>query len=170
MNETPAAKLFKEPGIWPNLAPWWLVSSTEAAALLNVKPAALHTWRFRGFGPPVFPPMYVRPTQGCPLYFQYGALRAWAASRIGIAYEFDDQCMDFFRRNVPQLVDGTGSVEARIQLFNNLFQEERRSAQTGKKATFMPLNIIQDLDLGFSRQPDLVVGAPRNIPLSVTTS
>ena len=84
-------------------------------------------------------------------------------------YVFDDQCFDFFSRNYPQLIEGTGSVEGRIELFNKLFQEERRNAQIGKPQSFMPLNIVQDLDLGFSRQPDLVVGAPRNIPLSTTT-
>jgi hypothetical protein len=157
MNETPAAKLFKEPAIWPSMAPWWLLPSTEAAALLNVKPATLHTWRVRGYGPPVFPPMYVRPTQGNPLYYQFGALRNWAASKLGMAFPYDDQCFDFFRKYCPQLVSGTGGVEGRIKIFNRMFEEERRNAQQGRETIRLSLGIVQELDLGFSRQPKITM-------------
>lgn len=84
MNENPSAKLFKEPANWPLIPPWWLVSSTDAAALLNVKPATLHSWRARNQGPKPFPPMYLRPTQGRPFYYQYGALRSWSVSKLGM--------------------------------------------------------------------------------------
>ena len=126
MNENPAGKLFKEPAIWPTIPPWWLLSSTDAAALLNVKPATLHSWRIRGHGPAPYPPMYLKPTQGRPLYYQYGALRSWAAIRLGMAYSFEDQCMDFFRETLPMLAEGTGSIDSRVALFEKLFQDDRQ--------------------------------------------
>ena len=155
MNENPAGKLFKEPAIWPSVAPWWLVSSTEAAALLNVRPTTLHTWRVRGFGPPVFPPMYIWPTQGNPLYYQFGALRTWAASKLGMAYPYDDQCFDFFRKFCEPLASGSGSTAARIAVFETMFKDERSKAQSGKPTTMLPLATVHELDLGYSRQPTL---------------
>lgn len=153
MNENPAAKLFKEPAIWPNIAPWWLVSSTEAAALLNVKPATLHSWRVRGFGPPVVPPMYLRPTQGKPLYYQFGALRTWAASKLGMAYLFEDQCHDFFHRSAPVLLNGTGSLQGRIEFFDNMFKNDRNEARKGLPPGTIAVDVLHELDVYYSRQP-----------------
>jgi len=153
MNENPAAKLFKEPAIWPCMAPWWLIPSTDAAALLNVKPATLHTWRVRGYGPPVFPPMYVRPTQGNPLYYQFGALRAWAASKLGMAYTYEDQCIDFLAIYYPSFPRSPYHIEPLIHLFQTWLEADRRRAQQGKPLRSMKLSMIHELDPGYSRQP-----------------
>jgi hypothetical protein len=167
MIENPAGKLFKEPAIWPQIPPWWLISSTDAAALLNVKPATLHSWRIRGQGPKPYPPMYFRPTQGRPLYYQYGSLRTWAASRLGMAYPFDDQCMDFFREALPLLVGGTGGISGRIAFFEKQFLEERQTALRGKGSCIFELEKIHDLDVYYSRQPKLL--GPKYIPSQLDT-
>ena len=64
MSRNSVAHLFKEPAQWPLIPPWWLVSAPQAAALLNIKPATLQSWRIRGGGPEPVPPMYLHPTQG----------------------------------------------------------------------------------------------------------
>lgn len=153
MIENPAGKLFKEPAIWPRIPPWWLVSSTDAAALLNVKPAKLHSWRIRGHGPHPYPPMYLRATQGRPLYYLYAALRSWAAIRLGMAYSFEDQCMDFFRETLPMLAEGTGGIEGRIEIFDKQFLEERKTALSGKSVRMLRLEHVHELDVYHSRQP-----------------
>ncbi len=161
MNENPAAKLFKEPAIWPSMAPWWLLPSTDAAALLNVKPATLHTWRVRGYGPPVFTPMYVRPTQGNPLYYQFGALRSWAASKLGMAFSYEDQCVEFIRQYVPFLVDGSYPLESSREYFEDTLENARRCAQQGKPYRFLTLDMVHALDIGCSRQPKITM--PRHM-------
>lgn len=154
MNENPSAKLFKEPANWPLIPPWWLVSSTDAAALLNLKPATLHSWRARNQGPKPFPPMYLRPTQGRPLYYQYGALRSWAASKLGMTYSFDDQCSDFFREVYPMLLDGLNTTNSRIQVFEWHFADDRKLVLNGKSPIFINnIEHIHDLDVYHSRQP-----------------
>jgi hypothetical protein len=156
MNENPSAKLFKEPAIWPNMAPWWLVASTEAAALLNVNPTTLHTWRTRGYGPPVVPPMYVRPTAGKPLYYQYGALRTWAASKLGMAYSFDDQCIDFFERNQRHILSCFKGLTPRVEVFEDLFLGDRENMLKGLPPRFFKAHEVHELDISYSRQPKTV--------------
>jgi hypothetical protein len=153
MNENPSAKLFKEPAIWPNMAPWWLVASTEAAALLNVKSTTLHTWRARGYGPPAVPPMYVRPTAGNPLYYQYGALRTWAASKLGMAYTFDEQCRDFFARNLRSVLSALDDPGSRIDAFEALFRGDREKMRKGRPPDFFEPRTVHGLDVSYSRQP-----------------
>jgi hypothetical protein len=153
MNGNPSAKLFKDPANWPIIPPWWLVSSTDAAALLNIKPATLHSWRARDQGPKPYPPMYLRPTQGRPLYYQYGTLRAWAASKLGMAYQFDDQCMDFFREVFLTLADGTGGVRGRIPVFERQFAEDRKRLLRGENPYAIQPERIHELDVYHSRQP-----------------
>lgn len=153
MNEQPAAKLFKEPASWPLIPPWWLLSSTESAALLNVKPATLHSWRIRGYGPPPYPPMYLKPTQGNPLYYQYGALRSWAASKLGLSYSFEDQCDSFLSEIAPVLIRGAGSLQVRMDLFQEIFEEKRQWVLEGGESGMISTNHIQSLDVYYSRQP-----------------
>lgn len=153
MNENPSAKLFKEPANWPLIPPWWLVPSTDAAALLNVKPATLHSWRARNQGPRPYPPMYLRPTQGRPLYYQYGALRTWSASRLGMTYSHEDQCLDFFREVCPILSEGTGSIQSRIDVFERQFAQDRERVLKGEAPTMIQIEHIHDLDVYYARQP-----------------
>lgn len=153
MNGNPSAKLFKEPANWPLIPPWWLVSSTDAAALLNIKPATLHSWRARDQGPKPYPPMYIRPTQGRPLYYQYGALRTWAANTLGMAYQFEDQCMDFFREVCPIFYEGTGSIQSRIDVFERQFAQDRARVLRGDTPALIQVERIHDLDVYRSRQP-----------------
>jgi len=153
MTENPSGKLFKEPATWPIIPPWWVVSSTDAAALLNVKPATLHSWRIRGHGPTAYPPIYLRPTQGKPLFYQYGTLRSWAATRLGMAYPFWDQCMDFFRETFSPLAGGSGGLEGRIELFEEQFLKDRETTMNGRSPYMIEVGHIHELDVYYSRQP-----------------
>lgn len=160
MNPLPAAKLFKEPAQWPLIPPWWLVPSTAAAALLNVKPATLISWRIRGYGPPPYPPMYLKPTQGRPLYYQYGELRSWAANALGMAYSFEDQCTDFFTEVLPVLNHGTGSLEGRIRTFERQYLDDRGRLLRGAGGNSIKAAHIHALDAFFERQPKRIGYAP----------
>ena len=64
MPKTSGANLYKDAARWPVMPPWWLLSSPQAAALINVTPATLHMWRTRGEGPPAVPPLFLKPAQG----------------------------------------------------------------------------------------------------------
>lgn len=149
----PVAKLFKEPTNWPRLPPWWLVTTGEAAGLLNITHSAMSRWRARGFGPPVVPPMYFMPVRGNPLWHQYGALRCWAAEKLGMTYAFEDQCRDFFAFACPLLVDGKGSIEARITTFKSLLTEDSSRLLTGQTPIYIPAALVHDLDPWRARQP-----------------
>lgn len=153
MNEKSTGKLFKEPAIWPLIPPWWLLSSTDAAALLNIKPATLHSWRIRGHGPVPYPPMYLKPTQGRPLYYQYGALRSWAATRLGMAYSLEDQCVDFFEEVFPYVIEGTGSLKGRIEVFEKCFLRERKAVLNGNASGAIKLEHLHECDTYYARQP-----------------
>jgi hypothetical protein len=52
--------------------PWWLLSAPQAAALLNIKPATLQSWRIRGEDPDPVPPRHLHSIQGNPVYCRYG--------------------------------------------------------------------------------------------------
>lgn len=153
MSNTSGSNLFKNPTKWPLIPPWWLLSSPAAAALLNVTSATLHNWRVRGEGPTVVPPMYIRPTQGDPVYYQYAAVRSWAAKRLGIEYTMEDQCRDFFEKTVPLLNTGVGSCQARAQCFDRFFSDDHRQVRQGFKPAHITLKLVQQMDLYYSRQP-----------------
>ncbi|GGD19469.1 hypothetical protein GCM10011358_00060 [Sinisalibacter lacisalsi] len=160
MNTLPAAKLFKEPANWPLMPPWWLLSSTDAAALLNIKPATLHSWRIRGHGPRAYPPMYLRPTQGRPLYYQYGTLRGWAAAALGMGYEIEDQCIDFFHSVFPVLAEGSGTIAGRIRVFEDQFQQDREKVLRGQTGNMIDRGHVHQLDIYRERQPTRIGKAP----------
>ncbi len=153
MSKNSGANLFKEPANWPLIPPWWLLSSPQAAALLNVTSATLHNWRVRGEGPKPVPPMYLKPTQGDPIYYQYGAVRSWAAARLGLTYHMDDQCRDFFNSTEPRLNDGVTTWQGRARSFDMLFQKDHKKARNGENTTYIPLGALQEMDLYYSRQP-----------------
>jgi hypothetical protein len=153
MSKISGGNLFKEPAKWPLIPPWWLLSSPQAAALLNVTSATLHNWRVRGEGVTPIPPMFLKPTQGDPIYYQYGAVRSWAAERIGISYSMDDQCSDFLSRTEPRLKNGSGSWQDRANTFNMLFRESHKGARKGEKTTSLPLDLVRVMDVYYSRQP-----------------
>lgn len=153
MSKISGANLFKEPANWPLIPPWWLISSPQAAALLNVTSATLHNWRIRGEGPAAVPPMYLKPTQGDPIYYLYGFVRSWAAERLGLTYSIEDQCRDFFNGTEPRLNDGETTWQGRARSFDLLFHDDHRRVRSGQNPEYIPFELVQDMDLYYSRQP-----------------
>lgn len=153
MTKISGANLFKEPTKWPLMPPWWLLSAPQAAALLNVSPATLHAWRVRGEGPEAVPPMYLRKTQGNPIFFRYSDVRSWAATRIGLEYCFEDQCHDFFELMFPTLNDSRGSLNGVMKAFGDLFAQEREKIRSGKDPWQLSIKDVEAMDVYYSRQP-----------------
>lgn len=153
MTKISGSNLFKNPTKWPVIPPWWLLSSPQVAALLSVTSATLHNWRVRDEGPDSVPPMYLRKTQGDPVYYMYGAIRMWAAERLGLNYPMEDQSRDFFESVDPNFNSGTGTWRGRANAFNLVFAEAHRDARNGKKSFRFTLEQIQQLDIYYSRQP-----------------
>ncbi|MDF2235108.1 hypothetical protein P2H44_21330 [Albimonas sp. CAU 1670] len=150
MRTTPPQRL---PEVWPSIPPWWLLSTPQVAALINLTPATLSAWRIRGEGPPHIPSMYLKPAQGQPVFYQYGAVRAWAASAAGLDYPMADQCRDFLEAVAPNIERGTGTTEAKARVFDELFNEERRLAANGEPTRMLALSAIESLDRFASHQP-----------------
>jgi hypothetical protein len=155
MNIAPIAKLFEIPTHWPPLPPWWLVSSTDVAAFLNISPKTLHTWRVRSFGPPVFPPMYHRPTQGMPLYYQYGHLRAWVAERLGLVYDYTQQCEAYLAEHAGFIAKAKGSMRDKIDAFESFYRSDRQKLRAGRAPTYFETRMIEEIDLYYARQPKM---------------
>lgn len=153
MPATATANLFRSPALWPTIPPWWLLSTPQAAALINLRPATLSAWRIRGEGPPIVPPMYLKPIQGNPIFYQYGAFRSWAAAAVGLTYGFEDQCRDFLNSAAPIIERGTGSWEAKAQVFEWQFDRDRKAAIEGRELEIIDLKLIEELDAYASRQP-----------------
>lgn len=153
MNKISGARLFKEPAKWPQIPPWWLLSSPAAAALLNVTPATLHNWRVRGEGPAAVPPMYLRPTQGNPIYYQYGVVRSWAANRLGLEYSIEDQCHDFYQPLLPSYAATRTPIDDLAPRFDGMFVRDRAQARYGKPTKYIPLERLEEMDMYFSKQP-----------------
>lgn len=153
MNRITGAKLFKEPTKWPLIPPWWLVSAPQAAALLNVTPATLSNWRICSEGPQAVPPMYIRPTQGNPIYYRYGDVRAWAASRVGLEYDIEDQCLDFYKVALPNLAEMNGSHLANSKYFDKIYEEGRQNVRSGRDPSWITKEHIEAMDIYFSKQP-----------------
>lgn len=160
MNPNPAAKLFREPAHWPHLPPWWLLTTTEVAGLLHVKANTLTVWRIRGYGPEIVPPMYLKPTQGQPLWYQYGVVRGWAAEKLGMTYGFDDQCADFLGETSPFILKVWDDTESRIEAFEMCLENDRLSLQRGKTPGYLKADLIHALDPWRAKQPGRVSGGP----------
>jgi hypothetical protein len=153
MSKISGANLFKESAQWPLIPPWWVLSSPQAAALLNVTSATLLNWRVRGEGPSAVPPMYLKPTQGDPIYYIYGEVRSWAAEKLGLTYSMDDQCRDFFDAVCPPLNQGEATWKGRAWGFDSIFKADHAEVRKGQDPIRFPLELIQDMDLYYSRQP-----------------
>ena len=153
MKKKFGANLFKEPAKWPLIPPWWLVSSPQAAALLNVTPATLHNWRIRGEGPAAVPPMYLKPTQGDPIYYLYGKVRSWAAKRLGLTYAMEDQCRDFFNNTNPHLDTLFSSWRGGAKTFDMFFKADHKSVSNGGNPSHISLEQLHEMDVYYTRQP-----------------
>lgn len=154
MNKNSVAHLFKEPAQWPFIPPWWLVSTPQAAALLNMKPATLQHWRVRGEGPEPVPPMYLRPTQGDPVYYIYANIRSWAAQRLGLSYSIHEQCYDFFNETMPILNRGEAPWRGRAKTFDMLFKQAHVDVRKKRKPRYLTIEQLQKMDLYYSKQPN----------------
>lgn len=153
MPKKPGANLYKDAARWPVIPPWWLLSSTQAAALINVTSATLHYWRTRGEGPPSVPPLFLKPTQGDPVFFVYGHLRSWAAERVGVEYGFNDQCYDYFNQVLPVMAKGSGGFAFRAKFFDEQFAEARKKILQGECPGVFRREIVIDADAYYAKQP-----------------
>lgn len=147
------ANLYKDAALWPVIPPWWLLSSPQAAALINTSPATLHYWRTRGEGPAAVAPLFLRPTQGQPVFYLYGTLRSWAAQRVGIQYLFDDQCYDFLCARAAWLGNGKNVLPLRAKLFDRDFETDRQNLRLGKELRFFSNAHVIELDSFYATQP-----------------
>lgn len=161
MSRNSVVHLFKEPAQWPLIPPWWLLSAPQAAALLNIKSATLQSWRIRGEGPDPVPPMYLHPTQGNPVYYRYGDIREWAASRVGLLFSFEDQCLDFL--STPSKPPTDSCTEKMAGGFDYTFQFDRKRVQlglgplffagSGAEAIVWEEELLGYFDTYYARQP-----------------
>ncbi|WP_420557658.1 hypothetical protein [Roseovarius sp.] len=163
MNKHIGASLFKDTSTWPVIPPWWLLSSPQAAALLNVTSATLQVWRVKDLGPPIVPPMYLKATQGDPVFYQYGALRTWVAQRVGLHLDFEEQVRDFFQAVAPSLIFGHGTLSAKIQFFDQQFGKNRKRIQRGDDPLLISKECTLNMDAFFSRQPKWLVDKYENL-------
>ncbi|WP_288942909.1 hypothetical protein [uncultured Roseovarius sp.] len=157
MNNTMGASLFRDTSQWPVIPPWWLLSSPQAAALINVTSATLHVWRVKGKGPRIIPPMYLKATQGDPVFYQYGALRSWAAQRIGLELGFEEQVLAFFEQVSTSLSNGHGTLQAKMAFFDEQFARNRKRIQRGENPLLISRAQMLEMDSFFSRQPRWLV-------------
>ena len=87
---------------WPDLPPWWLVSTTRAAVILGLSPQTLLRWKDRELGPRRIPKSYLKPTKGDPIYYRYFDIKASAGERFGYQLSFCDDVVGFIARNCPK--------------------------------------------------------------------
>lgn len=163
MSRTSGANLFIEPAQWPLLPPWWLLAAPRAAALLNVTSATLQNWRVRGEGPESVPPMYLKPTQGDPIYYRYADIRAWAATRVGISFSLEDQLDAFLKGEGCPLAKDNSPIRSLARAFDYFIQVDRKRVQLGLGPLFFsgcgPEAILWEesylgyLDTYYSKQP-----------------
>jgi len=163
MSKTSGSNLFKEPAQWPLLPPWWLLAAPRAAALLSVTSATLQNWRVRGEGPESVPPMYLKPTQGDPIYYRYADIRSWAATRVGLSFSLEDQSYAFLKEEGCPLAKNNSPVGSLARAFDHIFQFDRRRVQIGLgplffsgcggEDTLWEENYLGYLDTYYSKQP-----------------
>jgi len=97
--------------------------------------------------------MYLRRTQGDPIYYMYGNVRSWAAQRVGLDYAVNDQCEDFYEEVLPQFSGGEGSWRGKAKTFEMLFEEAHKQVRIGKGSGYFALEKVQQMDLYYSKQP-----------------
>jgi hypothetical protein len=152
MKTNLAASVFEETSSWPGIPPWWLLSSPQVAAVLDLTPATLHIWRTNGKGPKFVPPMCLKPRQGDPVYYQYSTLRSWAAQRVGLTLGFEEQIHDFFEQYAKGMKTHT-SLQARMNFFDVIFSKNRQSVRKGERPLLVSKDSMLIMDVYFSRQP-----------------
>ncbi len=97
--------------------------------------------------------MYLHPTQGNPVYYRYGDVREWAASRVGPSFSFEDQCTAFLQEVEPSLGETEWPVGGLALSFDMLYRGERERVQEGKEPLRWDRKLIETLDTFYSRQP-----------------
>ncbi|PCJ05268.1 MAG: hypothetical protein COB16_16415 [Rhodobacteraceae bacterium] len=97
--------------------------------------------------------MYLKPTQGDPIYYQYGVVRSWAAERLGLDYSIEDQCHDFYEPLLPSFARSTASINELAVSFDNNVASERARVRSGKPTRYIPLERLEEMDIYYSKQP-----------------
>lgn len=152
MKTNLATSVFEETATWPGIPPWWLLSSPQVAAILDLTPATLHIWRTKGKGPKFIPPMCLKRRQGDPVYYQYSTLRTWAAQRVGLTLGFEEQVENFFEQQAGGMKTHA-SLEARMDFFDKIFVKNRQSVRKGERPLLVSKDSVLAMDVYFSRQP-----------------
>lgn len=135
---------------WPDLPPWWLVSTTRAAAVLGLSPQTLLRWNHRGLGPRQVPRIFIKPTKGDPLYYRYFDVKAWAAERFGQPVDFAEDVLGFVRRNCPAW--RTEGFPAICQ-FDHSFSSDLTALKRGRKLRFFDEDFLMRFEELHRAQP-----------------
>jgi len=101
--------------------------------------------------------MYLKSTQGDPVFYKYGFLRTWAAQRIGLELGFEQQVHEFFQAEVPSLSAGHGTLVAKMNVFDDQFAKNRKRIQRGEHPLLISQEQMLAMDTYFSRQPQWLV-------------
>ena len=96
--------------------------------------------------------MYLRPTHGNPIYYRYGDVRGWEASRVGLEYDIDDQCQDSYNVALPNLVELNGSLLANSKYSDKCYEESRQKVRSGREPSWITKDHIEMKDLFYSKQ------------------
>lgn len=97
--------------------------------------------------------MYLRPTQGNPIYYRYANVRAWAATKVGLEYDYADQCEDFVRAVIPKLAKVATNPQAQAANFDLLYKVDHKKVLEGQDPTYFRLEDIEALDVFYAKQP-----------------
>jgi hypothetical protein len=97
--------------------------------------------------------MYLHPTQGNPVYYRYGDIREWAATRIGLSFPFEDQCIAFLQEVDPPLGETNWPIGGLALSFDMQYQGDRKRVQLGMDPHHLDRELVETLDTFYSRQP-----------------
>ena len=137
---------------WPDLPPWWLVSTTRAAVILGVPPQTLLRWKDRETGPRRVPRIYLKPTKGDLIYYRYFDVKVWAAERFGFQLDFGDDVTKFVGRHVPKFNLNHSACMLAGQ-FDWQYADDCKALQRRKPLRFFDEDLIMRFEDIYSAQP-----------------
>ena len=153
MKKSNFANMHSDTNRWPNIPPWWLLSSPQVATVLGVTTETLHSWRTLGTGPETISTARIRPSQGNPTFYRLAQVKKWATMQIGMPYCASDQVTDFLIGYWSNWHVTHYPLGPQIENFDNMFEQDRNSVRRDKEPKVFDLQEVLGWDNYYSKQP-----------------
>ena len=156
MKKSDGFSIFYDAPNWPNIPPWWTITSPQVAALLSITPETLHIKRATSAAPKSISASVIKPAQGQPVFFRMGNVRTWVAAKLGVSYTITDQVTDFMMDWFANWQVCEFPLNEQVKHFDMVFGQQQQLFLRGQELEYFDGYLMLEWGDYYAKQPKFI--------------